>query len=98
VAAGHAGSQHADLAHTVLGEERRLDWQEALKVRLGGPLPVMNLLTGPGLFRTFGAPHGAGPGEIAGEYGNTRARRSSKRARPYIWRLIILSRLIWPST
>ena len=38
------------------------------------------------------------PAAIAGEYGKTRARRSSKPARPYIWRLIILSRLIWPST
>lgn len=47
------------------------------------------------LFREFGAPQGAGPvGNIAGEYGNTRARRSSKPARPYIWRLMVLSRLI----
>ena len=51
-----------------------------------------------GLFRNFDASHGAGPATTAGEYGNTRARRSSKPARPYIWRLIILSRLIWPST
>ena len=35
---------------------------------------------------------------VAGEYGKTRARRSSKPARPYIWRLIVLRRLIWPST
>src|SRR5690606_28080326 len=29
--------------------------------------------------------------------GMTRARSSSKPARPYIWRLIALRRLIWPS-
>jgi len=46
----------------------------------------------------FGASHGAGPATVGGEYGKTRARRSSKPARPYIWRLIVLSRLIWPST
>ena len=51
-----------------------------------------------GLFRNFDATHGAGPAEAGGEYGKTRARRSSKPARPYIWRLIIFSRLIWPST
>src|SRR3954449_11084417 len=28
----------------------------------------------------------------------TRCRSSSKPARPYIWRLIVFSRLIWPST
>src|SRR5689334_9352794 len=51
-----------------------------------------------GLFRNFDATHGAGPGQAADEYGRTRALRSSNPARPYIWRLIIFSRLIWPST
>jgi len=59
---------------------------------------VRHVLGTPGLFRNFDATHGAGPGEVAGEYGRTRARRSSKPARPYIWRLIIFSRLICPST
>src|ERR1700716_647003 len=31
-------------------------------------------------------------------HGSTRARNSSKPARPYICRLIIFSRLMWPST
>src|SRR5215471_13561398 len=51
------------------------------------------------LFGTFDASHGAGPpAAVSAPYGKTRARRSSKPARPYIWRLIILRRLIWPST
>jgi hypothetical protein len=38
-----------------------------------------------GLFRTFGAVHGAGPEYAgAGEYAKTRARSSGKPARPYI--------------
>jgi hypothetical protein len=59
----------------------------------------MSSIIRPGLFRNFDARHGAGPVKVAGmEYGRTRARRSSKPARPYIWRLIILRRLICPST
>jgi hypothetical protein len=50
------------------------------------------------LFRKFDATQGEAPAAIADEYGKTRARSSSKPARPYIWRLIILRRLIWPST
>jgi hypothetical protein len=51
-----------------------------------------------GCFRKFGATHAAVPAMAGGEYGNTRARRSSKPARPYICRLTVLSRLIRPST
>src|SRR5215475_315001 len=58
---------------------------DTVLIRLSAP--VENSPKGPiqnWLFRNFDAAHGAGPATAICEYGNTRARRSSKPARPYI--------------
>ncbi len=69
----------------------RADLCPACRATAGDPVL---LATEIGIFRSFGASHGANPNDNAGVYGSTRARNSENPARPYIWRLIILRRLI----